>query len=59
MKSDKIPIARAIHNLALVIVEINTLALASNEDEQRDKLNSIMVKVTDAIESIATMEAML
>ena len=56
MKSDKIPIPRAIHNLALVIVELNTLALASNDDEQRDKLHSILEMVADAIALIATKE---
>jgi hypothetical protein len=56
MKFDKIPIPGAIHNLALVIVEINTLALASTDDEQRDKLNSILEMVADALALIATLE---
>ena len=56
MKFDKIPIPRAIHNLALVIVEINTLALASTDDEQRDKLNLILEMVADALALIATLE---
>ena len=56
MKSDKIPIPRAIHNLALVIVELNRLALASTDDEQRDKLNLILEMVTVTIELIATLE---
>ena len=56
MKLDKTPRPQAIHNLALVIVEINTLALASTDDEQRDKLNSILEMVADALALIATLE---
>lgn len=56
MKIERTSIARAIHDLALVVVEINTLALASTDDEQRDKLNWILVNVTDTIEAIATLE---
>ena len=56
MKFDKILIPQAIHNLALVIFEINALALASTDDEQRDKLNSILEMVADALALIATLE---
>ena len=56
MKSDKTPIPQAIHNLALVIFELNALALASTDDEQRDKLNLILEMVADALALIATKE---
>lgn len=56
MKFDKILIPQAIHNLALVIVELNALALASTDDEQREKLNWILEKVADALALIATEE---
>ena len=56
MKFDKFLIPQAIRNLALVIVEINALALASPDDEERDKLHSILEMVADALALIATLE---